>query len=541
MTALEQLDLRVELLGGSPDAVALRTASGTTTYAELSGLVAEEARRLGPERRVVVLEARNDLATVVSLLGAWAGQHPVVLLGADDAERHHEIAATYGQVGSDRLHPDLALVLPTSGSTGSPKLVRLSRENVITNARSIAGYLDLSPDDRAVTSLPLHYCYGLSVLTSHLVAGAGVVLTDLSVADECFWDLVSRERVTTLAAVPYTFDLLDAGDFAERDLPDLRVVTQAGGRLAPEKVRRYAELGAGRGWELFVMYGATEATARMAYLPPALAASRPTAIGVPVPGGRLRLEPVDGLELAEGTGELVYEGSNVMMGYAHGADDLALGAELRELRTGDLGRRAADGLWEVEGRLDRHVKVFGLRLDLERLESVSSVPTTLVAHGDRLHAFVVGSRRAGRVRDDLAAASGLPASAVVVHRLDALPTTARGKVDHAALRRQAAASDEVREGDARRGSGPVTAAAVRDLYAVLLGRPRAGTHDSFVALGGDSLSFVEVSTRLGRLLGDLPVGWQHLTPEQIVAYGGRARGSRPRSRCRPRCGPSRSC
>ncbi len=515
MTLLPQPGLDVPLLGGDPDAPALVTASDAVTYAELGARVEAEAARLGPVRRLRLLRMGNDVDSVVALLGAFAARHPVVLLGPADAGRQDEIVAAYGGAGD--LHPDLALLLSTSGSTGSPKLARISHDNLQANARSIAEYLGLDDDDRAITSLPLHYCYGLSVLTSHLVAGAAVVLTDLSVADECFWDLAHSSRVTSFAGVPYTFDLLDSSGFADRDLPDLRYVTQAGGRMAPEQVVKYAQLGQQFGWDLVVMYGQTEATARMAYLPPYLAATRPEAVGVPIPGGHLRLAPVEGVDLDDGVGELVYTGPNVMMGYAERAADLARGPELAELRTGDLARQADDGLWEVCGRLDRYAKVFGLRLDLARLEATSPCPTALVPVGDVLHAFVDRPRQTGAVRAALTTASGLPAGAVRVHRVDRIPTTERGKPDLAALRRHAAALAVPET------SGGAAAEDLRDLLAVTLGRPDADLDDTFVGLGGDSLSFVEVSTQLGRRLGHLPPGWQHLTPRELAATARRRR------------------
>ena len=192
--------------------------------------------------------------------------------------------------------------------------MRLSRDNVASNAAAIADFLALTPADRAITTLPLHYCYGLSVLHSHLVAGASVVLTGLSVVDECFWDLFARTGATSFAGVPHTFDLLATSGFEDRDLPTLRQVTQAGGRLDPDAVRRWSRCGRSRGWDLVVMYGATEATARMAYLPPDLAEDHPAAIGVAVPGGRLRLDET--ADERPGVGELVYSGPNVMLGYA---------------------------------------------------------------------------------------------------------------------------------------------------------------------------------------------------------------------------------
>lgn len=512
------------LLGGHPASIALHDADRAVTYGELARLVAEEASRLGPHRRVVPVTMSARLDAVVALLGAFEAGHPVLLLapGADDRRRQQPMLDLVD--AADELHPDLALLLSTSGSTGSPKLVRLSRENVLSNARAIADYLGLGPDDRAITSLPLHYCYGLSVLTSHLVAGAGVVLSELSVADACFWDAVEQHAVTGFAGVPYTFELWEHS--GHRAVPaSLRYVTQAGGRMHPDRVRGFAELGEQHGFDLVVMYGQTEATARMAYLPPHLAAACPEAIGIPIPGGSLRLDPLPGAEdgAQDGVGELVYAGPNVMMGYATQAADLARGPELTELRTGDLGRQRDDGLWEVVGRRDRHAKVFGLRLDLDRVESLLAEPAWLHARGERLVAFHERPRRGDRVRAEIAAATGLPASAIVVHRVETLPRTSSGKPDRADLGRQAALLVEENGEEQPATDGSVTPEAVRDLLALCLHRPDAGMEDSFVDLGGDSLSFVEVSTRLSARLGGLPPGWQHLSARDLAALATRPR------------------
>jgi acyl-CoA synthetase (AMP-forming)/AMP-acid ligase II len=517
------------LLGGRPGDVALLAGPVSVTYADLAARVAARAEELGATRRLVLLEAGNDVDSVVTFLAALAGGHPVLVAAPGDTDRHadlvdryrpdvvHRSGGTLREVrpGTEHhLHPDLAVLLSTSGSTGSPKLVRLSRANVVANARSIASYLGIRETDRAITSLPLHYCYGLSVLTSHLVSGAAVVLTELSVADACFWDLVDESRATSLAGVPYTFELLEAAGFRERVVPSLRYLTQAGGRMDPARVREYAELGRRRGWDLFVMYGQTEATARMAFLPPDLAVEHPDVVGIPIPGGAFRLDAV-GRDGADGVGELVYSGPNVMMGYALDPGDLARGAELTELRTGDLGRRRDDGLWEIAGRLGRHAKLFGLRLDLDRVERVladEGRPARVLAHDDRLWVFTDRPRAAERTRRSVLDLTGLPASAVRVVRLDTLPRTPAGKPDYAALTRHA---DRTRS-DETMVRPAATADGIRDLYAVLLGRPDATTRDSFVALGGDSLSYVEASTRLGQALGTLPPGWQRLDPETLA-------------------------
>jgi acyl-CoA synthetase (AMP-forming)/AMP-acid ligase II len=528
---------------GAPEDTALVSADRAWTYAELDREVAARRELLGATRRLLMLECANDLETVATYLAAFAGGHPVLLLGPGDLDRHPglvgrydpDVVVTAGAGVVERrpatvhdLHPDLALLLATSGSTGSPKLVRLSRDNVLANADSIRTYLGLTRGDRAMTSLPLHYCYGLSVLNSHLRAGASVVLTDLSVVDACFWDLARSAGATSFAGVPYTFDLLDRSGFAERRLPTLRHVTQAGGRMRPEQVERYARLGREQGFELFVMYGQTEATARMSYLPPDLAERHPDAIGVPVPGGHLRIEPADqGGALPGDIGELVYSGRNVMLGYAERPEDLALGRTVQELRTGDLGRLGDDGLWRVVGRLSRFAKVYGLRIDLDRVEGslreaghdvrVVTVPDD----SDRLVVFRLRSRGQEQVRDLVAEATGLPRGAVRVERVDSFPTTPNGKPDHAALAEHARL---LRPATDRPTGAEPTPDSVRDLLAVVLARPDATADDSFVSLAGDSLSFVEASTRLADHLGALPPDWHRRSARHLAA------AARPRRR-----------
>jgi acyl-CoA synthetase (AMP-forming)/AMP-acid ligase II len=508
------------------DRIAVITRDGRLTYGELADRVDDVAHRLGSHRRLVLVPGANNIDALVTYLGGLCGGHVVLLAAGDNAPAIDGLIAAYDpdvvarsdgdewllderrELSAHELHPDLALLLSTSGSTGSPKLVRLSYENLQANAAAIVDYLGIRPSDRAVTSLPMHYCYGLSVVHSHLLAGATLILTDLSVVDACFWDLFREAGGTTFAGVPHTFDLLDRVGFATMRLPGLRYVTQAGGRLAPEIVRRYAELGRSQGWDFYVMYGQTEATARMAYLPPDLAAARPEAIGVPIPGGAFTLEPVpDGA--GPDVGELVYTGPNVMLGYAESPADLALGRTVDALRTGDLARRAEDGLYELVGRRSRFAKVFGLRIDLQRVEAllaVEGLTACCVGADDALVVGVEGGAEPGRVRELVARGSGLPDHAVRVRVVDRLPRLATGKPDLCAVERLAWTADE----PAPAPPG-VTASALRTLFAQVLGRSDVTDDSTFVSLGGDSLSYVELSLRLEQALGRLPAGW-HTTP-----------------------------
>ncbi|MFZ3495968.1 AMP-binding protein [Streptomyces sp. 5.8] len=566
-------------LAAHGDRTAVITADGPVSYAELAVRVDSTARRLGRERRLVLLVGTNTVDALVVHLAALAAGHPVLLVPGDHPEAVQSLIDAYdpdvvarpggGDVLLDErregsaheLHPDLALLLSTSGSTGSPKLVRLSHENLQANAEAIAQYLDIRDTDRAATTLPLHYCYGLSVVHSHLLRGAGLILTDLSVADTCFWELFEAARGTSLAGVPYTFDLLDRVGFAAMELPHLRYVTQAGGRLAPDRVRRYAALGRAAGWQLFVMYGQTEATARMAYLPPHLAESRPEAAGIPIPGGSFRLRPLpddtdgpdgsDGIDATDGTdgtdgstGELVYSGPNVMLGYARSPGDLALGRTVHELRTGDIARRSPDGLYEITGRSSRFAKILGLRIDPGQVEAMLArhgVSALCTGDDEALRIVAVGDhdRDARRTARLVARDCGLPARAVHVQMLTALPRLPSGKPDYRAVRELTRQTPDGTNGitgttgTTGTSTGP---AATPDgapeplhlLYARVLDRSDVTDDSSFVGLGGDSLSYVEMSIQLEERLGHLPAGW-HTTPIRDLKPPERADTSRRRT------------
>jgi hypothetical protein len=342
--------------------------------------------------------------------------------------------------------------------------------------------------------------------------GAGLILTDDSVVDDGFWDLMTSHRGTTFAGVPHTFDLLDRIGFDDMVLPHLRYVTQAGGKLAPDQVRRFAALGRRRGWQLFVMYGATEATARMAYLPTELAHRNPSSIGVPIPGGTFDLAPVDGMP--DGVGELVYRGPNVMMGYAQDSADLGTGSTVDALHTGDLARRNHDGLYEVVGRINRFVKLFGLRIDLQRVEDAlrAADVTAVCADGDGALLVAAADRPAGcDVTLVATAASGLPRSAIRVLDVDEIPRLASGKPDLHGVRELA---DHAAGSDA-------DALDLRGLFADVLQLDAASIDPqaSFVDLGGNSLSYVSMSVRLERTLGHLPADWQRLPLCDLEASG----------------------
>lgn len=329
------------------------------------------------------------------------------------------------------VHSDLALLLNTSGSTGSSKLVRVSYSAIDANARSIAEYLSLQSTDRAITTLPLAYSFGLSILNSHLFVGGALVLTDKTWLDRTFWVLAKEHLVTSLSGVPASFEILYRLGLKRIAWPALRMLTQAGGRLREKLVVHFAEAAREASMEFFVMYGQTEASPRISYLPPNRIAEKPNSIGIAVPGGTLQVDPT--------TGELIYSGPNVMMGYAENRQDLAKGDEMRgTLNTGDLAAIDEDGFFTITGRLKRFVKLSGNRFNLDDIERLlcNSLKMQVACTGadDALRVVIVSEEEnvpsvVKVLQDELRIFNGF----VETRQVNSLPLMASGKVNYSAL------------------------------------------------------------------------------------------------------------
>ena len=354
------------------------------SYLEMERLSSELVESV-TEKDLVVLECDNSVFSVLAYVGLVGKRVPTLLVDrnlADDLKSdlfaHYHVSVVIGNGDLKRLspsgpamHSDLALLLSTSGSTGSPKLVRLTNSNLHANARQISTYLHLDDKSRAITSLPQQYSFGLSIINSHFLVGGSIVLTNRSVAERAFWELFEVTNANSLSGVPATFEMLRRIRFERMVLPSLKTLAQAGGRLQAELVEFFSKLGQAKGFDFYVMYGQTEATARMAYLPPSFSISRSESIGFAIPEGKFELIDTNGSLIQQPgvQGELVYQGPNVMLGYATNIGDLQKGDELGGvLRTGDIAERDSEGFYYIRGRIKRFVKLFGNRVNLDEVE-----------------------------------------------------------------------------------------------------------------------------------------------------------------------------
>lgn len=387
------------------DRIAVIDDSGVgLTYGEITRFAGSFAQVL-PPRTLIFILSENRLGALLGYLGALSsGIVPLIISAKTERSLYEgfldlyspaylwvpqEVADSLGYpstgfeawgyvllktgLTAPVLHKDLALLLPTSGSTGSPKLVRHSYSNIEANAFNVLRLFELTESERPMAVLPMHYTMGLSVLTSHLLAGSTIIFSGRSLLDRGFWQMMREHHVTSFTGVPYSFELLSKLRFFRMSLPDLRTITQGGGKMTEALFKACAEYAEQNGKRFIATYGQTECTARMAYLPAELALTKTCSIGRAEPGGQLSIIDQDGVETFEGEaeGELVYRGENVTLGYATCAEDLLKGDENHGvMRTGDLARRDADGCHFIIGRKKRFLKIFGLRVGLDEVEGL---------------------------------------------------------------------------------------------------------------------------------------------------------------------------
>lgn len=336
-------------------------------------------------------------------------------------------------------HDDLALLLTTSGSTGSPKFVRQTYGNIASNADSITQYLGICSDDKPITTLPMHYVFGLSVINSHLLSGASLVLTNRGLMEKVFWNLLKLSRATSFSGVPYTYEMLKRLRFGRMDFPSLKVLTQAGGKLNADLVYEFAVLCREKGVRFFVMYGASEATARMSYLPADSALEKPGSIGIPIPGGEFWIEDESGARIDSPgvVGELMYRGANVSPGYATCGEDLALGdVNGGILRTGDMAKRDEEGFYYIAGRKSRFLKIFGNRVALEEVEQhirKLGIDCACTGEDDRLKIYISDASDRNRVVGHVQELTGLHHTTYTVALVDKIPRNEFGKITYAEL------------------------------------------------------------------------------------------------------------
>jgi acyl-CoA synthetase (AMP-forming)/AMP-acid ligase II len=399
---------------------------------------------------LIFLKAQNSGATLTAYLTCLQMGLPLLLLDPDiQPEKLQGLVNTYqpncviegftcefieGSQGQS-VSSELALMLSTSGSTGSAKQVCLSANNLNANALSICEYLPILASDKTITTLPFFYSYGLSVINSHLLAGACIVFCQDSVISREFWRTFKQHNISSFAGVPYTYEMLMRLRFERMALPSLRYFTQAGGKLNTDLVKRLAALANEQQQNFYVMYGQTEATARMAFLASDKALLKPDSIGQAIPNGQLNLRDEQGNIIDEPNqiGELVYVGPNIMLGYAESREDLVQFESRAQLATGDIAYRDQEGDYFIQGRIKRFIKLFGQRINLDEVEQLlAEKKLECYCTGDdtKLIVAVKNHNNIKQLTTEICQDLKLHHSVVRVMSVVELPLNANGKKDY---------------------------------------------------------------------------------------------------------------
>ena len=386
------------------------------------------SRRLVP----LVISAKTDEALYNRLLDTYK---PAYIWQGGELTRTNNAVT--------ELHPELSHLLPTSGSTGSQKLVRHCYDNIEAAGLNIATFFGLKETDRPLMVLPLYYTMGMSMLFSHLRVGATVLITNLSMTDAAFWKFMKDARATSFTGVPYSFRILSLMRFFRMDLPDLELLTQGGGKMPRELNIKFAEWCRDHNKRWIATYGQSECTARMAYLPPQWAVEKAGSIGIAVPNGELWLIDENGNRITtpHTEGEMCYRGKNVTMGYAACTADLAKGDERNgSIRTGDLAYFDEDGCYYIAGRKGRFLKLFGMRVGLDECEQIIAdncqTDCACVGTDEKMIVYITDATVTQAVKDTLAEKTHIVATSFEIRVIAQIPKNETGKKLYSKLDQQ---------------------------------------------------------------------------------------------------------
>ena len=452
------------------DAALLLPGNSAITYAQLDSWSGDWSSRLSSKhKQLIFFYVSNTPVSVAALLGAIASGNAVALLDPklsvttrqqlEDAYRPwivlesitgyaDEISlseSNYGMCAPHTIHAELSVLLSTSGSSGSPKFVKLTKANLQSNAQAIAQVLDISADDIALAHLEMHYSYGLSVVTSHLARGAAIGFSRGKFTDRGFWDEVRALQISHMPGVPYHHEMISRLGLDRLKLPTLKILTQAGGRLTETISGRLHAAMEKRGGRFYVMYGQTEASPRMTTLHHDDFEIRKGSVGKTLPGGKITIVDEQGRTLPAGSnGEVVFQGPNVMLGYAHCGQDLGVPDGLQDtLYTGDKGHLDEDGYLYIVGRLSRIAKIYGWRINLDEIEKYcellledESSTFAAVQMGEEIHILnncTLDGKDARHLQEKIADRFALPSRVLTLHMVSSLPVNDRGKINYKAV------------------------------------------------------------------------------------------------------------
>lgn len=330
------------------------------------------------------------------------------------------------------IHPNIKMLLSTSGTTGSPKFVKLSDDNLVQNAWAILDYMPIQYDDVVPLNVPIVFVYGLSIFTTNCMAAGAIVCTNKDILQPAFWTDFTKYNCSTIGGVPYVYEMLHRIGFFRKDHASLRYMTQTGGILNQALRQEIVGYTTTYNKQFFAQYGQTEAAGRMAWLPQEELLHKAASIGRPIKNGRF--------EIDADTNELIYYGPNVFGGYANSTTDLGTWHETNKLYTGDVARQDEEGYYYITGRIKRIIKLFGTRLNLDEVELIlknalggQTVVCTGINDKHLLVSHVNDQLEEATIKQVLKEKLHIHPAAIQVKYIPTMPLTPNGKIDYSTL------------------------------------------------------------------------------------------------------------
>lgn len=378
----------------------------------------------------------DDLIATYEPTYLWVPEKMVNQFGYPTVRQKYDYSLLKTEYDLYDIHEELAMLLATSGSTGSPKLVRHSYKNLQANAFSVATSFELTEDEIAMISLPVNFTQGLSTVTSNLYVGGTILVTTATLMQKEFWNLLKEKKATSFTGVPYSYDILHRLRFTKMDLPHLRIINEGGGRLTDERFKELAQYALDNNKKFIATYGSTETTSRMAFLRPELAINKCGSIGNAMVNGKIVImDDEKPVQNAGDIGEIVYYGPNVTLGYAEHKADLAKGDERQGVyRTGDMAYYDEDNCIFIVGRQKRFLKLFGYRIGLDETERMLKIeygPEFACVGTDKkmiIYTTYVGKEQ--EIIQFMQEKTNINAAAFAVRVIDEIPKNTTGKTQY---------------------------------------------------------------------------------------------------------------
>ncbi len=452
---------------------AIAASGGSLTYGDIVFLKCE-IKKIISQRELVFCLCENKVGALAGFLSLYDNKDVCLLLSANiDSALLDNLVRTYSPsyfwlpqnildrypygkiyeykgyclcktgLVAPEMNQNLSMLMTTSGTTGSPKLVRHKYGNIESNAENVAKVFEWTSEERGIMDLPMQYTMGLNVITSHLYAGACILLISANLMTPHYWSFIKEQKGTNFTGVPFSYEILNKLRFTRMDLPYLSTIAEGGGKLSDNLFSVFANYAEEKGKRFFATFGTTETSARLAFLPPSLATKKCGSIGKAIPQGKLTLIDEDGNEITESNieGELIYEGPNVTLGYAECVEDLTKGDEFCGVyHTGDIARCDDDGCYYIVGRKKRFLKLFGLRVSLDQTERIIfdnlNIESACSGDDSKMLIYITDENAVESTRKLIADKTGLSGSSYKVICVKELIRNESGKIKYKELDRK---------------------------------------------------------------------------------------------------------